>query len=177
VDTSQCEFVIPLNLTENKRDHSIRVYPSPTEGWITLDLGEHYNRVNLEVFNALGQSIDRHVYGSKKELHELATYFLQHESSRRDVVERCNQLIGTEHTFKKRAEQIVNLAFPGYEVAEGLAKVKTISQAEIRCDEQGGASEIKNAKLEHLAANIYRMRLAIFYWIKSIDRYNKKRSK
>lgn len=46
-----------LSIVENTFGFVLKTYPNPTNGEITIDLGENYNRISVSVINMLGQEI------------------------------------------------------------------------------------------------------------------------
>ena len=57
VDTSSCHTIIYPGIVENNLSASLIVYPNPTTGKLTIDLGQAYNGVNITIRNILGQVI------------------------------------------------------------------------------------------------------------------------
>lgn len=58
VDTSNCISINSLGNTKNSFDNIFRVYPNPTNGQFSVDLGNNYIDVDITITDALGQSVD-----------------------------------------------------------------------------------------------------------------------
>ncbi len=92
VDTSQCNFVVVVGLIENTFD-DINIYPNPTNGKVTIDLGSNNLKVNLKVNNINGQLIQEKSNINTKQIaldlsnHPKGVYFitLQNETNIRVV--------------------------------------------------------------------------------------------
>lgn len=61
-DTSACEAVTNVSVTENSFQNSISVFPNPTNGQLTLNLGNSYDDVTVTVRNAIGQELLHRMY-------------------------------------------------------------------------------------------------------------------
>ena len=57
VDTSACEFVIVSSIIQNGFGKNLTFYPNPTDGNISIGLGDHYTNVTVTVRNMLGQEV------------------------------------------------------------------------------------------------------------------------
>lgn len=57
VDTSDCITISAYGLAENDFGDALKVYPNPTDGFVTVELGEAVEQLNVKVCNALGQII------------------------------------------------------------------------------------------------------------------------
>ncbi len=64
VDTSFCYFIGTSNIAKNNFGDALNVYPNPTEGKITIDLGDFYQNVTLELKNTNGQVVSSANHGS-----------------------------------------------------------------------------------------------------------------
>jgi hypothetical protein len=58
-DTSTCEVVNNVDITEYVFDSGMTVYPNPTSGELSIDLGATFGEVTLIIRNQLGQEILR----------------------------------------------------------------------------------------------------------------------
>ena len=63
-------------------NNSIPLYPNPTNGNFTLDLGKEYSDVSIKIYNTLGQVISSESYSSAKIIEQQITasagiYFLK----------------------------------------------------------------------------------------------------
>ncbi len=54
------------------------------------------------------------IYRNAGELREICAYYLEHEKERQEITRQCRALIGDRHTFKTRAREIVQLAYPDF---------------------------------------------------------------
>ena len=54
-DTSSCYDITTVGLSERVLTDGLKVFPNPTTGQLTLDLGARWNQVTIEVENLLGQ--------------------------------------------------------------------------------------------------------------------------
>ncbi|AFL81150.1 subtilase family protease [Aequorivita sublithincola DSM 14238] len=52
--------------TDPLKGKSIVLYPSPTNGWFTIDLGKEYSDVSVKIYNIMGQLISSEKYNSAK---------------------------------------------------------------------------------------------------------------
>ena len=57
VDTSTCEVVNNVGVLENSFGNTLSVYPNPTNGVLSIDLGSSYSNVSVIVSNVLGQVV------------------------------------------------------------------------------------------------------------------------
>jgi len=57
-DTSACMNISSVGIEDIDFNTEIKVYPNPTSGQVTIDLGTDYSNVEIRVTNALGQIID-----------------------------------------------------------------------------------------------------------------------
>ena len=56
-----------LSIPENDLGNDFAVYPNPSEGKITIDLGKNYHQINLRLFSVGGQTIlDKTIYDSER---------------------------------------------------------------------------------------------------------------
>ncbi len=58
VDTSACYSITGLGIIENNLGSSLIIYPNPTTGWTTIDLGATYSKVTMTIRNLNGQMVD-----------------------------------------------------------------------------------------------------------------------
>ncbi len=63
VDTSACYPVGTSVITENNFGDALKVYPNPTTGKISIDLGEVYQNVTLELRNTNGKAVSSANHG------------------------------------------------------------------------------------------------------------------
>jgi hypothetical protein len=57
VDTSACVDIIGISIVESNFDDEIRLYPNPTKGVFTVDLGHEYEDITVSITNSLGQLV------------------------------------------------------------------------------------------------------------------------
>ncbi|MBL4705026.1 MAG: T9SS type A sorting domain-containing protein, partial [Flavobacteriales bacterium] len=57
-DTSDCVAIVTLGLEENTFDSEVNVYPIPTDGEVTIDLGASYSNVEISLFNESGKLLE-----------------------------------------------------------------------------------------------------------------------
>ncbi len=62
LDTSSCYTVNVSGIIENEFDHEISVFPNPTDGKISIDLGISYQNIECKIYNAAGQLIETKKY-------------------------------------------------------------------------------------------------------------------
>ena len=58
----ECYNVTSLGLIQNSFENEVLVYPNPTDGKFSIDLGEHYNSVTVTIADLLGRQILSKVY-------------------------------------------------------------------------------------------------------------------
>ncbi|MCP4438042.1 MAG: T9SS type A sorting domain-containing protein [Aureispira sp.] len=82
-DTSTCFVVTKV---ENIQDtEMIKAYPNPTTGQVTLDLGQHYNQIQIKVSTVTGQIVQELFFDNQQQLNinlnsMPGVYFLQLQS-------------------------------------------------------------------------------------------------
>jgi len=59
---------IPLGIHENDFDNTLLAYPNPTDGIITIDLGNTYKDIAVTIKNILGQEVNKLSSGNKSKL-------------------------------------------------------------------------------------------------------------
>ncbi len=84
-------FVSNVGVLVNSFDNYINVYPNPTNGEISIDLGTNYNDLNVIIRNQLGQEILKKKYGGTNFLQlnlpeEIGMYFIEVKSSDKKVL-------------------------------------------------------------------------------------------
>jgi len=67
-DTSLCINVSNANILENSFGNSLKIFPNPTHGETSIELGANYNDVSVIVRNAIGQEVMRKSYSSANSL-------------------------------------------------------------------------------------------------------------
>lgn len=61
-DTSACFQVTPTGTSINTAEGKLRIYPNPSSGEFIIDLPAIYNKTEVEVKNAMGQSINKKIF-------------------------------------------------------------------------------------------------------------------
>ncbi len=56
-DTSSCYNVIAVGANEHHQRNKPKIYPNPTHGNVSIDLGKNYQNVSVTVRNSLGQEV------------------------------------------------------------------------------------------------------------------------
>jgi hypothetical protein len=62
VDTSTCTTISTVGIEQNEGLGNLVVYPNPTDGNFTIDLGESHDQVLIQITNSLGQLVQNSVY-------------------------------------------------------------------------------------------------------------------
>lgn len=68
-ETSDCYSVNSLNNYQNELENKLSIYPNPTDHDITIDLGNHYENINVVLTNILGQEIMNKNYISTQRIY------------------------------------------------------------------------------------------------------------
>lgn len=68
VDTSACISLTTVGIMENDFGKILFVYPNPTSGNITIDLGSSYQSVEAQIMNSAGQLIQTTVFSTTQKL-------------------------------------------------------------------------------------------------------------
>ena len=68
VDTSACVAITTVGIIENNFGHDFILYPNPTNGEITIELGETYGLITAKVSGIAGQTIQRKTYQNTNKL-------------------------------------------------------------------------------------------------------------
>ncbi|MDG1332619.1 MAG: T9SS type A sorting domain-containing protein [Crocinitomicaceae bacterium] len=92
-DTSACDDITGLGFIENDFGESCVIYPNPTEGKFSIDLGYEYQSVEISISDLSGKLIQSNVYQEGRlfelKLDEAAgVYFLKIESEGKKAVVR-----------------------------------------------------------------------------------------
>jgi hypothetical protein len=66
VDTSACENIITIGISENTFGSAVSLYPNPTTGDITIDLGEKSNSVSITITDLTGKIIQSKTYSDSQ---------------------------------------------------------------------------------------------------------------
>ncbi|MCF8298794.1 MAG: T9SS type A sorting domain-containing protein [Saprospiraceae bacterium] len=57
VDTSKCYYIANIGIHENSFGSSFSFFPNPTSGNLTINLGETYNEIDVNVRNIIGEVV------------------------------------------------------------------------------------------------------------------------
>ena len=68
IDTSVCVTISTIGLKENTDLRNVTIYPNPTQGAITVDLGNVYTNVTVRILTQVGQEIQHTTYSNKQEI-------------------------------------------------------------------------------------------------------------
>lgn len=60
-DTSTCTTIAIVGMEQNDFSNLV-VYPNPTDGNFTVDLGQTYDQITIQITNSLGQVVENSVY-------------------------------------------------------------------------------------------------------------------
>jgi hypothetical protein len=58
VDTSACVAIVTLGIIENSFGDNLIVYPNPTNGNFTIDLGNIFGKTEIQITDMLGKVIE-----------------------------------------------------------------------------------------------------------------------
>ncbi len=79
-DTSSCFNVTSVGIIENDFENELIVYPNPTDGKFSIDLGETYNTVTITLMDMSGKHIQLRTYNESQllnlEIEEPASVYL-----------------------------------------------------------------------------------------------------
>ncbi|MDR2010961.1 MAG: T9SS type A sorting domain-containing protein, partial [Bacteroidales bacterium] len=56
-DISECQNVIITEIISNEFENKVKIYPNPTKGNITIDLGEQNENVTIKIYDSAGKQI------------------------------------------------------------------------------------------------------------------------
>lgn len=69
VDTTACESVVSVRIIENSFESDIKLYPNPTKGNFTIDLGVSYNSTEISIFDIYGKLVRTNSFAGSQFLH------------------------------------------------------------------------------------------------------------
>lgn len=109
---------ISLNINHHQATTGLgyRVFDIMASG--SLLISNYQKKSDLEVL--FGQNHPIPIYKNEEELRTLVEFYLNNEEERLNVVSKCNELIKNEHTFDKRAIQIIQIIDPSFRKIEDL---------------------------------------------------------
>jgi hypothetical protein len=58
LDTSDCVAILTLGVIENSFGNHFAIYPNPTNGFLTIDLGNVYEKSEIQIKDILGNIIE-----------------------------------------------------------------------------------------------------------------------
>jgi FG-GAP repeat/Secretion system C-terminal sorting domain len=68
IDTSACVAILTLGIIENSFGNNLIVYPNPTSGNFTIDLGNTFGKTEIQITDILGKVIESKTVNSTKTL-------------------------------------------------------------------------------------------------------------
>ena len=82
VDTSACVAITTVGVIENAFGDALKVYPNPTDGEMSIDLGGNHTNASVIIRNALGQEVMRQSFNGSNILQlnvpgEVGIYFIE----------------------------------------------------------------------------------------------------
>jgi hypothetical protein len=91
VDTSACVAITTIGIFENNFGHALRVYPNPTKGAFSIDLGTSYEDVTVSIRNLLGQDVLKKSFGGSNVLQlnipgKAGMYFIEVNSGNKKAI-------------------------------------------------------------------------------------------
>ncbi len=63
-DTSTCTTISTVGIEQNAMLDDLAVYPNPTDGNFTIDLGQSFDQITVQITNSLGQVVQNSVYNN-----------------------------------------------------------------------------------------------------------------
>jgi type IX secretion system substrate protein/beta-propeller repeat-containing protein len=66
VDTSACFTVIGVGVSENNWKSNLNLYPNPTNGQFSIDLGENFSETNIQIFDLGGRVVYQKIIENKR---------------------------------------------------------------------------------------------------------------
>jgi hypothetical protein len=93
IDTSACVNIITIGIDENSFGKNLLVYPNPTDGNFSIDLGQHYQVVKITITDLRGRVVQSNIYNQSQllrlKLEEPAgIYLLKIETTNNNTVIR-----------------------------------------------------------------------------------------
>jgi len=61
-DTSNCYYIQISGIIENDFGDNFKIYPNPTSGKISVELGDYYDNIQIEITDIIGQIIDKKTF-------------------------------------------------------------------------------------------------------------------
>lgn len=94
VDTSSCYFIsnAGVGIIENGFGNNLFVYPNPTKGDFSINLGETYENVKITITDILGKQIQQHTYTQTQQVNSTlinnpaGIYFITVETENKKAV-------------------------------------------------------------------------------------------
>jgi len=90
-DTSNCYYVILSNTVKNTFENSLEIFPNPTDGKFSIDLGVQYKSTTITIFDLTGKQILSNTYDNNQLLNvnleaPSGVYFLTIEAEGKKAV-------------------------------------------------------------------------------------------
>lgn len=67
-DTSACLLITAYGIPENSFGNALEVYPNPTSGRVTVNLGDVVNQIRVKVYNTLGSLISEKQFSNAEKI-------------------------------------------------------------------------------------------------------------
>ncbi|MCH2023950.1 MAG: T9SS type A sorting domain-containing protein [Saprospiraceae bacterium] len=92
-DTSACYSVLGVNIIENNFNNDLLLFPNPTDGYCSFDLGEKHETVTITIRNLAGKLIETKMYNERQFLNlkieePAGIYLLMIESNNKKAIIR-----------------------------------------------------------------------------------------
>ena len=65
-DTSTCYTVVPVSTIENEFSKDLQLFPNPTNGTFSIDMGELYESANVTITDINGKTVFRNTYNNSQ---------------------------------------------------------------------------------------------------------------
>ncbi|MEX1192125.1 MAG: PKD domain-containing protein [Brumimicrobium sp.] len=93
VDTSACVAITTVSIVENDLGSELVVFPNPTDGNFTVDLGANYNSVKVSITDLIGKRVQSKEFNNSEVLNltidePAGVYLLRIESDKRSAIIR-----------------------------------------------------------------------------------------
>lgn len=93
IDTSTCFSITNLGIIENDFEHEFLLYPNPTDGNFSIDLGKSYQKISITLLDLKGNILQSKIYNESQLLHlkieePAGVYFFMIESGNKKAVIR-----------------------------------------------------------------------------------------
>jgi len=69
VDTSACYTIVNVGIVENDFGNSLLIYPNPSDGNFSIDLGKTYSGIKITIADVLGRQLQNTTFSQTQQLH------------------------------------------------------------------------------------------------------------